>query len=250
MKCGCLPQKGTRAFTLIELLITIGIVIALACLILPATARMKESANNAKCLGNIRILGQGISSYSGENYGKYPTFGQDLSGPNNPPYWAEKIEPYVGRHSKAYICPSEKSRWATPDENEKQPAGFTYPGAWYAGISYGANPTVVSWTISPYGTYSPTMPGMVSRPSRTVLLADAWDDRGVGVGISFVTGHLGEFSRANPLNLDRTFIKYRHSGKASVLFVDGHVEQLTEKQLMPDKSKPLGDPDRSLWDLE
>lgn len=250
MKSGFVLQTRSRAFTLTELLITIGIIVILICLLFPAMGKIKESAYSSKCISNMKGIGQAVALYASENYGKYPTFGQDLSGPNAQPYWGEKIEPYLGRHSKIYICPSERSKWATPDEQEKQPADFTYPGAWYAGISYGANPAVVSWTVSPNGNYSPTSPGTVTRPSQTVLLTDAWDDRtSIGTGISFVTGHLGEYSRMNPLNLDRSFIRYRHGGKATVCFVDGHVVQLTEKQLMPDKNKPEGDPDRSLWDL-
>lgn len=246
MKVCFAPRGCVGGFTLTELIVTIAIAVALVCLLSPATSKVREAANNSKCMSNIRTVGSGVISYLGE-FGKYPSFGQDMDGPNNPPYWGEKIEPYVGRHSKAYICPSEKSRWATPDENEKQPSGFTYAGAWYAGISYGANPAVVSHTWSPKD-YVNTTPGMINRPSRTVLLTDTWDGRGVGTGISISVGHLGEYSRENPGNWS-SFVKYRHGGKASVCFADGHVEQLTEKQLMPDRDKSATDPERSLWDL-
>ena len=241
-------KRLTPGFTMVEILVAIATVALLLALVFPVINVAKGRANGAKCISNIRSVGQGIMMYTAENGGKYPTFGSDKA--NAQPYWAERIDSFVGRHSKSYLCPAEK---ITPDSEEKI-APFNYPGAWYAGIHYGANPAIISmWWGSEQGVdfYVPTGPGMITRPSATVLLTDSWDGRTApGTGISFVTGHVGEGSRMNPGVWPTSFIKYRHGGKANVCFVDGHIESLTEKQLMPNRDLPLGHPDRSLWDLE
>lgn len=242
------PGAGRAgAFSLIELLVTVAILAVLAAIIMPTTNVLREKANAAKCMSNIRTVGQGLALYAGEN-GGFPTFGVPIPGNNGPPYWAEKIDPFVGRHSNAYLCPSEKSPGAIPDPEEKK-APYTYPGSWYAGIHYGANPAVVTELVNNDGDYAPATPGMIARPSRTVMLAESWDTRSNTMGVLLVVGHLGESSRMNPRPYTVSFIKYRHSGKANVCFADGHVETLTEKQLMPNKALPKTDPDYSLWDL-
>ena len=244
-------DRNSAAFTLIELLTTVALVAILIALILPALNSMKEKANAAKCVGNLRILAQGISMYAGENNGLYPRLGQ-VDGPNNPPFWGEMIDPFVGRHSKAYLCPVQRGKWAIPDEGEKQPAslGFTYAGAWYAGISYGINAAIGTGVMGG-GNYPAIAPGVISRPTRTVLLTDSWHDAGsIEVGTCIVTGHPESPSYLNPFGMTRSDVKYRHGGKANVCFVDGHVELLSADQLMPSASLPAGDSDYSLWDFK
>jgi len=61
----------TRAFTLVELLVTIGIVLLILGILLPAFARARGSAEFIKSLSNARQLGQVVSMYA-ERSGFYP----------------------------------------------------------------------------------------------------------------------------------------------------------------------------------
>jgi len=56
-----------RAFTLVELLVVIAIVGLLAGLTIPAIGRAQESSNRAKCVSNLKGLGQGMNAYIAES---------------------------------------------------------------------------------------------------------------------------------------------------------------------------------------
>ena len=53
-----------RGFTLIELLVVIGIIAVLASLLLPTLNRVREASGKAKCLANLRSIGQMVSVYA------------------------------------------------------------------------------------------------------------------------------------------------------------------------------------------
>jgi len=65
-----LRQPG--AFTLVELLVVIGIIALLISILMPALSQAKERANRIKCASNLRQIGQGLLLYAGDNKGVYP----------------------------------------------------------------------------------------------------------------------------------------------------------------------------------
>ena len=63
------PRCG---FTLVELLVVIGIIALLIGILLPTLSRARQSANNVACLSNQRQLGQSIAFFSNEHDGWIP----------------------------------------------------------------------------------------------------------------------------------------------------------------------------------
>src|ERR1041385_6083932 len=57
-------RHSTRGFTLVELLVVIGIIAVLISILLPTLTRAREAANRTACLSNLRSVGQMMLIYA------------------------------------------------------------------------------------------------------------------------------------------------------------------------------------------
>jgi prepilin-type N-terminal cleavage/methylation domain-containing protein/prepilin-type processing-associated H-X9-DG protein len=65
-------RKRSRGFTLVELLVVIGIIALLISLLLPALNKAQAASRQIQCASNLRTLGQAAFIYASEYHGNYP----------------------------------------------------------------------------------------------------------------------------------------------------------------------------------
>ena len=63
----CKKQFRLRAFTLVELLVVVGIIAILVAILLPVLANAREAARTTQCLSNLQKIGIGIQAYAVSN---------------------------------------------------------------------------------------------------------------------------------------------------------------------------------------
>jgi len=100
------------AFTLVELLIVIGIVGLLAGLLLPALSRAKESGRSTACLSNLHQIGIALQLYVQDNQNTLPTmydWSTNLVSNTNGLPINLVLSNYIGS-SNVFRCPSERGR--------------------------------------------------------------------------------------------------------------------------------------------
>jgi prepilin-type N-terminal cleavage/methylation domain-containing protein/prepilin-type processing-associated H-X9-DG protein len=86
-QCQHRSSSHTRGFTIIELLVCMGILSVLVALLLPAVQTAREAARRAQCANNLHQVGIAVQAYHGDN-GCFPPPVTQLNIPNYGGYYS------------------------------------------------------------------------------------------------------------------------------------------------------------------
>lgn len=231
-------RNGTnRGFTLVELLVVIGIIALLISILLPALSHARRAAQTVACLSNLRQLGLYSQLYTQENNNVLP--GWAAYDMNNTMDWTIQLGALMKHHWEPigsataldnyktpipqYLCPSAADELAnTPDQFWAQirptnyAISFFASGAWnhyWAGYGF---TKVNKWDAVTFPLFADAYP--VNQPSP------------FGVG-GFYIG----FPVESPVGWQST-AAFRHntsapytdpSRRCNVLFLDGHAQTMS-----------------------
>ncbi len=202
-----------RAFSTLELMVTVGLLVVLMALSLPALHRMQESRQGVRCLNHLRSIGSLLLIALKEQGPVFKAW-RAGSGPDSGVFWNTMLvaEGYVTRQQLEQLaCPS---------------IAYASPTGSISGRHYGVN------LGDPYGTHAAgtdkkgasfninlaTHPA----PATTFLLGDSVTASGDPSIRIFPAS--GSFSAGG--------IHLRHNGRANLFFLDGHVEAASPRRLV------------------
>ncbi len=215
-----MPPKRSipRGFTLVELLVVIGIIAVLISVLLPALSKARAQAANVKCLSNLRQLAQSAFAYTAENRGTYPIsywdydhnssidaqwdFVSEVDSSGRPSQRPGLLFGQRGGTS-VVLCPLYEPTKVSGDD--------------YTGYNY--NTSYIGGRQLMGELHASARHGQIRDASHTALFGDA------GYGI-----YTNRFMRA-PLGFagDQATVSggaqsFRHRGATNVAYVDGHAE--------------------------
>lgn len=209
------PDRRRAGFTLIEMLVVVGIIGLLMALLLPALGRAQAKAREVECQNNLKQLALGFQAYTVSRMGRTPL--EDASV-----QWMGQIDPFVGtsHRSKVRMCPV--ARRAGSASATQRGTRDTFWRATLSGRAYEGGLSI-NKAFYPSGSATSDTPyffDMSDADSRSPLFVDGtWYETALVTGATWPSNYSTDQSNNN-------FILDRHRRAINMSFADGHVARV------------------------
>jgi len=222
--------RGRRGgFTLVELLVVIGIIALLITILLPALNRAKDQANRIKCMNNLRNIMQGVLMYTNENKG-HLTYANWAGYPPGHTGWLYKDpirpDPAYVETGAVFFYLKSRDIYKCPLHTERRTRGDS---EWLT--SY-----LMNGAVQDYGAYPPT--GRVANRINKfkvdhVILWESGETNLMNNGPPFNDGssYPGEWlTERHGTGWRIAGNAAKGTGGASIACIDGHTEWMSHKE--------------------
>lgn len=202
-----------RGFTLVELLVVIGVVAVLIGLLLPALSGAQRSARTLVCLSQLRQVGLAALKYAQDHGGQLPRSSHSSLARGVAP-WGYALMPYLGRGP--YTGPGAawdglfNGLYRCPEDGRRAPWSYGL-NVWFELTS----PETGEVEGVPQGPVFLKLTA-IPRPASTVMFGEL----GSGSMADHIMAHFWYFGGATEVDTRR------HGRRSNYLFVDGHGETL------------------------
>jgi prepilin-type processing-associated H-X9-DG protein len=242
-------MRRRRAFTLVELLVIIGIIAVLISILLPALAAVRRHANATKCMTNLRTLGQAMSLYTQQTGFYPPALAEQGFGGHAVTVWATELRVYLNGQRQPFRCPErdERFEWSANPMNAVAAAPAEFGVYGYAL----AEPLLdTDFTPFSYGYNALSFEGLSrfdSAAQRNVLVATAQvraaEDMLAIADSSGFDFRLGIYDAILWPRQDGAYglPGAVHFGGPNVLFCDGHVAWYSQQDITVPPNPNWGD---------
>ena len=230
------PVSRSKAFTLVELLVVIGIIAVLIGILMPALSNAQRQAKNVKCQSNLRQLGQVHQMYVTANRGVVlASYSDNAPGHNtNDGAWFTLLNPYLTtqrladgsqRTTNVYMrCPIGPAY--EKFGSEMSVATFSWLAVDYAPIDYSVNQVVGGVnTIVGWKKLSQLLPS-----NKYAIFFDYDNNANPGTDSGAIFASKFRNTVKNPARY-RSVYRHTQGGQRGVFaaFLDGHVEFLATR---------------------